>query len=118
MLWACRAWLVGVSCDLLRLVREAVLTQQRRWRRRQVAGRGEDAKANVEEEQGKVGREEEEEDAKWWGEMIGPLSWLPVAVHYSVEGGLPGMNLGVIGFCGMMAGLGKTRALWTATKNS
>ncbi|KAL9094540.1 MAG: hypothetical protein Q9165_003099 [Trypethelium subeluteriae] len=112
MLWSCRAWLVGVSCDLLRVLREAVLMR----RRREVAGSGDgqgDARANI-EKAGK--REVDEENAKWWRELIVPVSWLPVAVHYSLEGGVPGMNMGIMGFCGMIAGIGKTQALWTATK--
>ena len=112
MLWACRAWLVGVSCDFLRVLRQATLIQQRRRAAETTEGQA-DARANVE----KAGKKErDEEDAKWWRELIVPLSWLPVAIHYSVEGGLPGMNLGVIGFCGVMAGLGKTQEFWSATK--
>ncbi|KAF2234327.1 hypothetical protein EV356DRAFT_576770 [Viridothelium virens] len=112
MLWSCRAWLVGVSCDLLRVLREAVLMR----RRREVAGSGDeqgDARTNV-EKGGK--REMDDEDAKWWRELIVPVSWLPVAVHYSLEGGVPGMNMGIMGLCGMIAGIGKTQALWAATK--
>ncbi|KAI9658248.1 MAG: hypothetical protein M1821_002381 [Bathelium mastoideum] len=112
ILWSCRAWLVGVVGELLRVGRGAVLAQRRRKAEGGGKGEGEeDARADVERLRVQV-----EEDARLWREAIVPLSWLPVAVHYSLEGGLPGMNLGVMGFCGMIAGLGKTQALWKATK--
>jgi hypothetical protein len=94
MKWACRSWLVGVSTDFFRLWRDATLMRERKTRER-------------------VSREEEEQfDAKWWADLQTCTAWLPVAIHYSVEGGLTGMNQGIVGFCGLMAGLNNFRAAW------
>ena len=98
-MWSCRAWLVGVSSDFFRLGREAQLLQQRK-------DRGETISES----------ESKEIDRKWWAEFMTAASWMPVAVHYSVEGGLKGMNLGIVGLCGVSAGLNNFRAAWGATK--
>lgn len=97
-LWAYRAWLAGFCCDFVRLAREAQLNSQKR---------GDKGVATTEQEK--------EVDQKWWSELVVPLSWLPVGTQFSVVGGVPGFNLGIMGLCGMMAGLGRTSALWAAT---
>jgi hypothetical protein len=98
MLWACRSWLLAVSSDIFRLWRENTLLNERK-------------------KSGGVSTSEQEEiDRKWYADLTTTLSWLPIAVHYSVEGGLPGMNLGVVGFCGVMAGINNFRNAWAATK--
>lgn len=68
----------------------------------------EDAK-NVTEEDASV-------DKKWWSQLFVASSWLPMAVHYSVEGGI-GLNLGIVGLLGVMAGAETFRAQWEATKD-
>ena len=97
MKWACRSWLVGVSTDFLRLWREAALLRERK-------AKGETIST----------KEQEDFDRKWWTDLQTCTAWLPVAIHYSVEGGLTGMNSGIVGFCGLMAGINNTRAAWKA----
>lgn len=97
MKWACRSWLVGVATDFFRLWRDAQLMRERR-------AKGESVGV----------KEAEEFDRKWWADLQTCTAWLPVAIHYSVEGGLTGMNQGIVGFCGLMAGINNTRAAWAA----
>ncbi|KAK3116758.1 hypothetical protein LTR53_002524 [Teratosphaeriaceae sp. CCFEE 6253] len=99
-LWSYRAWMGGVLCDVVRLMREAQLERSKRSQRG-----GSDVSV----------KEDEEVDKKWWSQMVVPLSWLPVAAQFSKEGGFPGFNLGIMGACGAMAGLGKTTELWAST---
>lgn len=96
-LYAYRAWLGGILCDFVRLFREAQLERDRR------------AKGEVST------MEQEEVDAKWWSQAIVPMAWIPMAVQYSKESGLPGWNLGLMGLCGGVAGMGKIRDLWAST---
>ncbi|KAI1610917.1 hypothetical protein EDD37DRAFT_354144 [Exophiala viscosa] len=93
--WSCRAWLVGVASDFLRLQREAQLEQQK---------------------VGRTSQEKEDFDRKWWNEFMTAAYWMPVAVHYSLyPEGIKGFNMGFVGFLGMMAGLNNFRNQWAAT---
>lgn len=94
---ACRSWLVGITTDYLRLWRDAVLMRER-------AAKGESVSA----------KEQDELDRKWWADLQTCTAWLPMALHYSLEGGLPGMNSGFVGLCGLLAGINNTRAVWKA----
>lgn len=100
-LWSYRAWLGGVLCDFVRLFREAQLEREKRSKRGS-------QDVSVKEEDDKV-------DTKWWSQMVIPLAWLPVAVQFSKEGGIPGFNLGMMGVGGALAGLGRTAELWAQT---
>ena len=95
-LWAYRAWLAGVSCDFLRLAREAVKEKEKRagWARTE-----EDKKA----------------DERWWNDFIVAAAWFPMAYHYSSTTGIPGWNLGWMGLSGLIAGSSRIQGLWTAT---
>lgn len=100
MTYACRAWLSGISCDFLRLIREAQLNSQKRSR----AGE-------------KISDEEQKQiDAKWWSEFVVAASWYPMALHYSIEGGV-GLTLGMIGLCGIGANMANFRKMWESTKD-
>ena len=101
-LWSYRAWLMGVLCDFPRLIREAVIEREKR------SDRTSSQKQASSEEDRKV-------DEKWYSDLIVPVAWLPVALHFGSETGLPGMNLGIMGACGMLAGLGRTAGMWAAT---
>ena len=95
----CRSWLVGVASDFFRLWREAVLLKERKQKGEKISE-----------------KEQKEIDRKWYAELTTAASWIPVAVHYSVDGGLPFMNPGLVGLCGAMAGLNNFRTQWAATK--
>ncbi|KXL43819.1 hypothetical protein M433DRAFT_131072 [Acidomyces richmondensis BFW] len=100
-LWSYRSWMGGVLCDIVRLFREAQLERARRSQR---------TTTDV-----STMEEDKATDEKWWSQMVVPLSWLPVAIQFSKEGGIPGFNLGIMGLCGAMAGLGRTAELWAKT---
>ncbi|KAF2860211.1 hypothetical protein K470DRAFT_270936 [Piedraia hortae CBS 480.64] len=51
---------------------------------------------------------------RWSRDMISTIAWLPVAVHYSRDSGVPGFNLGVLGACGWLGGVGQTTEMWSA----
>jgi hypothetical protein len=103
-LWAYRMWFGGVLCDFVRLAREAQLEREKR--------------ANRTEKDVSSREEEKEIDAKWWSDLIVPTAWTPVAIQFSTEGGQPWFNLGIMGACGAMAGLGRTASLWQATADA
>lgn len=108
-LWAYRAWLGGVSCDFLRLAREAQLENRRRAARRKMREDGREVAVYQEEADRKV-------DAKWWMDLMIATAWLPMALHFSSStGGLPGWNLGWMGVCGLVAGGERFRGMWRAT---
>ena len=98
---AYRFWFAGVACDFVRLAREAQIESNKRAERAT-----EDSEADK-----KV-------DAKWWSEAIVPLAWTPVAIQFSTEGGVSWFNLGIMGACGAVAGLGRTAGLWAATADA
>ncbi|KAL2438345.1 hypothetical protein ABEF95_007328 [Exophiala dermatitidis] len=94
--WSCRAWLVGVAADFLRLLREAQLDKSKRA--------------------AKSTQEREDFDRKWWNEFMVAAYWIPVAIHYSnYPEGIRYMNTGLVGFFGLMAGLNNFRNQWAAT---
>ena len=96
--WSCRGWLTGITCDLLRLARET-----------QLARRDGSAYTKKNEE------EKLEADKQFYTSLFVALSWYPMAIHYSVEGGI-GLNLGMVGACGFFANLGNFLKAWQATK--
>lgn len=102
-LWSYRAWLGGVLCDFVRLFRTAQLERQKR------------AQRNVTTDF--ATREHDEAvDQAWWKELVVPMSWTPMALHFALgEGGLPGWNLGMMGACGAFAGMGKISEMWAKT---
>ncbi|RMZ86344.1 hypothetical protein DV736_g6432, partial [Chaetothyriales sp. CBS 134916] len=96
--WSCRAWVVGILSDFLRLGREAQLNQQLR-------------------DQGKVTVQEQENfEAAWWTSLQTDAAWLPMALHYSIEGGLSWMNPGLVALSGFLAYRGNFKNAWAATK--
>ena len=107
-LWSYRAWLGGVLCDFVRLAREAQLERAKREKRA----------VGVVMTEEKAREEDRLADAKWWSQVVVPLGWAPMATQFSVEGGLPGWNLGVMGVCGFFAGLGRTSEFWAATADA
>jgi hypothetical protein len=108
-LWAYRAWLGGVSCDFLRLMREWQLEGRRRAVRQQMVADGR-AVAEYQDE------EDKKFDSRWWTDFVIASAWLPMALHYSSSsGGLPGWNLGWMGACGLVAGSTRMKALWAST---
>jgi hypothetical protein len=108
-LYAYRAWLGGISCDFLRLAREAQLENQRRETRKKLTEDGHETAYYQEEEDAKV-------DKKWWNDLMIASAWLPMALHYSsTSGGIPGWNLGWMGVCGLVAGGQRFQGMWQAT---
>ena len=94
--WSCRGWTVDVASDFLRLWREAQIDKEKRG--------------------SKTAKEREDFDQKWWTEFKVAAYWMPVAVHYSFyPEGIPGMNTGLVGLFGLMAGLNSFQTQWAAT---
>lgn len=97
----------GVVCDFLRLGREAQLSSQKRS----------DSKRSGTEQVKDLAQTIKEEDAKWWSDLVVPTAWMPVALQFGTERGVPGMNLGIMGACGALANIGRARGLWEATRD-
>jgi hypothetical protein len=108
-----RFWLAGVSCDVLRLAREAYVAARRR-RTRQLAPSAEgDAGGEV-----ATAAEAKATDRRWWSELFVAGCWLPMSAHYSIDGGLfkPGVEDGVLGALGLAASWEGWRRAWAETK--
>lgn len=101
-MWSSRAWLAGLSCDLLRLFREARVERERRKVARQTG----DGKTEAERER------QQSVDRIWWSNIFVTSCWLPLCLHYSLENGLEGVNTGVVGLLGFMAGAQGFLAQW------
>ncbi|KAF2498049.1 hypothetical protein BU16DRAFT_571606 [Lophium mytilinum] len=106
---AYRSWLVGVSCDFLRLGRQAVVERRRRAVRARMTEEGRPVVEFKEEEEKAV-------DAQWWTELMVSSAWFPMAVQFGTDTGFPGWNLGLMGLCGLVATTGRTASLWRATR--
>jgi Peroxisomal biogenesis factor 11 (PEX11) len=105
-IWSNRAWLAGVSCDYLRLFREALIERERRTAARK------DGKASTEDDMEK----QHSIDSIWWSEIFVASCWFPLCLHYSLHNGLKGVNSGVVGLLGSMAGAQSFFAHWANTK--
>jgi len=103
------AWLVGVSCDFIRLFRTAQVESRRRAVRARMAQEGRPAAEGQEEEDKKL-------DRQWWNELMVAAAWFPMALQYGTDAGVPGWNLGWMGLCGVVGTAGRTAGLWRATK--
>lgn len=100
-----RFWLLGISCDLLRLAREAMLERSRR----KVSSKGTRTDP-------KLPAEQEKADTKWWNELtMAGCTW-PLCLHWSLENGLSKFNNGVIGVLGVLASYETLRQRWEETK--
>ncbi len=107
-LWSSRAWLAGVFCDFLRLFREALIERERRIAARKTG-------------EGKTEAELEKQhsiDRVWWSEMFVASCWFPLCLHYSLHDGLKGVNSGVVGLLGFMAGAQSLMAQWAKTETT
>ncbi|KAF1927382.1 uncharacterized protein M421DRAFT_421784 [Didymella exigua CBS 183.55] len=108
-LWSFRAWLSGLSCDVVRLAREWQLESRRRTTRARMQAEGRAVAEYQDEEDAKFNR-------KWWTDAMIVSAWLPMALHFSSStGGLPGWNLGFTGLCGVVAGSTRLSQLWAST---
>ena len=94
--------------SFLKLAREAQLESKRRAVRARMSHEGKNAADEA--------NDDDATDRKWWSQLFVAASWWPMALHYSVEGGI-GMPLGVVGLLGAMAGAENFRSQWAATKD-
>lgn len=94
---SCRIWFVALTMEYARLAREAFIAKET----------GATNNMTI-EEQAQV-------EKKWWAEFFTTSAWIPMAIHYSLDGGI-GLNLGMVGLSGMLGGLGGLSKAWAATK--
>lgn len=67
--------------------------------------------------QKKDGEEEKKEAREWKRKLAKSLAWAPLTVHWSVDGGLPGVTEGVVGLLASVPGVIQMGDLWeTVTK--
>lgn len=101
-----RFWLLGISCDLLRLAREAQLQRARQ----KVNSTSKEKDPNISAEQDKA------ESSKWWHELtMAGCTW-PLCLHWSLENGLSKFNNGVVGLLGVAASYETLRQRWEDTR--
>lgn len=104
--WSYRFWMLGIAGDFVRLARERSLTKAKRAKRTYAER---DAKGTSERDAA--------EDAQFYADCVVPAAWFPMAYHYSEWNatGVPGWNLGWMGFSGLVASYSKAKAQWEAT---
>lgn len=93
--WSCRAWLVGIAIDFLRLSREAKLNNCQSTTASKQA-RSEFAR-------------------NWWKEFTTALCWVPVALEYSQYPRGIGLGPGGAALFGFMAEFANCRQAWAST---
>jgi hypothetical protein len=103
-----RFWLLGISCDLLRLTREAMLERSRR----KIASTSEQTDSDPE-----LFSEQERVDKKWWNELVTAGFTWPLCLNSSLENGLSKFNDGVVGALGVFANFETLRQRWEETKS-
>lgn len=94
-----RFWFAGISCDLVRLAREAILARSR-------------SKSSSREKEA----EQENADKKWRNELAASGFTWPLTLHWSLEHGISQINDGVIGVFGLLASWETLRQRWEETK--
>lgn len=104
--WSNRAWLAGVSCDFLRLFRKALIERKKRL---SLGQRSEEKTEGEREKQEAVER-------MWWSELFIASCWFPLCLHYSLQDGLKGVNTGVVGLLGFLAGAQSLMGQWAKTE--
>jgi Peroxisomal biogenesis factor 11 (PEX11) len=98
-----RFWFLGISCDLVRLAREAILARS-----------GVESGKN---EKNATSPEEEEASKKWRNELAASGFTWPLTLHWSLEHGISHVNDGVIGVFGLLASWEMLRQRWEETKS-
>ncbi|KAF2225883.1 hypothetical protein BDZ85DRAFT_258244 [Elsinoe ampelina] len=93
-LWSCRAWFVHTALEAVRLVRT-----------RQIQGLGEKEGVN-----GEVSAKRREEEKAWWRSWFVNAAYSPMAIHYSVEGGLIADD--TLGLLGLVVGYTTFGHMW------
>jgi hypothetical protein len=101
-----RMWMFGIACDFVRMAREAQLTREKRARY-----------TYKQKDDRSVAIADKEADEKFYTDLVVPLAWFPMAYHYSEwnNSGVPGWNLGWMGFSGIVASYTKAKNQWAAT---
>jgi hypothetical protein len=104
--WSYRMWMFGIACDFVRMAREAQLTREKRARY-----------TYKEKDDRSVAVADQAADEKFYTDLVVPLAWFPMAFHYSEwnGAGVPGWNLGWMGFSGLVASYTKAKNQWAAT---
>jgi hypothetical protein len=103
-LWSCRFWALYVVLQLLHLRFDVQALKERAIRLMKTT--------NGPTTQEKQEMKAQKETIR--NEMLVNLAWLPVSVHWSLEGGLFGNELWA-DVLGMIAGVLSTKAVWRAT---
>ncbi|KAM5445457.1 hypothetical protein MaudCBS49596_007516 [Microsporum audouinii] len=111
-LWSIRAWLTHILLELVKLVRESQIAaqEQRRGRDDAASAAEKGVKQKGKEEAAKIALK-----AKAWNQrLVNSLAWLPLCLHWSVDGGI-GVPASLVGVLSLTAGAWGIHDLWLAT---
>lgn len=111
-LWSIRAWLTHILLELVKLVRESQIAaqEQRRGRDGAASAAEKGVKQKGKEEATKIALK-----AKAWNQrLVNSLAWLPLCLHWSVDGGI-GVPASLVGVLSLTAGAWGIHDLWLAT---
>ncbi|EFR04720.1 hypothetical protein MGYG_07728 [Nannizzia gypsea CBS 118893] len=118
-LWSVRAWLVHVVLEFVRVARESQVEAARRRR----DGFKQDEKKEKDAADAERGlREKTKEEAvkmalkvrAWRKSLVNSLAWLPLCLHWSVDGGI-GVPASLVGVLSLTAGAWGIHDLWLST---
>ncbi|KAK2879414.1 hypothetical protein FQN49_000903 [Arthroderma sp. PD_2] len=107
-LWSVRAWLMHILLEFVRLARENQLSSVERRRDAGTAEKG--FRQAGKEEAAKISLKVR----AWNQKLVNSLAWLPLCLHWSVEGGI-GVPASLVGVLSLTAGAWGIHDLWAAT---
>ncbi|EGD97488.1 hypothetical protein TESG_04896 [Trichophyton tonsurans CBS 112818] len=115
-IWSVRAWLVHVLLEFVRLARENQIAAAAEGQKSQAS-----AKKDIGEAEKGVREKTKEEAVKmaanvkaWRKSMVNNLAWLPLCLHWSVDGGI-GVPASLVGVLSLTAGAWGIHDLWLST---
>ncbi|OAL70472.1 hypothetical protein A7D00_5438 [Trichophyton violaceum] len=115
-IWSVRAWLVHVLLEFVRLARESQIAAAAEGQKSQAG-----AKKDIGEAEKGVREKTKEEAVKmaakfkaWRKSMVNNLAWLPLCLHWSVDGGI-GVPASLEGVLSLTAGAWGIHDLWLST---
>ncbi|KKY21128.1 putative glutamyl-trna amidotransferase subunit a [Phaeomoniella chlamydospora] len=124
-LWSSRFWTLGLACEFARLTREAILSNNnnnyyyyynRQKQQQPSSPKTSSSPANISISDIIINADQAQKTKRWYQELQTAACWFPIAVHYSLENGIKGLNGGAIGVLGLLAEIKTLKTRWRGAK--